>query len=58
MTRTTSTSTRTGRARAAHAELAQPGVIPQDDGKPTGTDDGPDCECDDCDCPFCTPGCC
>lgn len=56
MTRSTSTSTRGDGARTAQPELAPPGVILQDDRK--ATDDGPDCECDDCDCPLCQPGCC
>jgi len=58
MTRTTSTSTRSGGAPAAQAELARPGGIPQDEVGSPRADDGPDCECDDCDCPICGPGCC
>jgi hypothetical protein len=52
MTRISSTPTQ------ATADLAQPGEVPQDQRSAQGANDDPDCECDDCDCPICGPGCC
>jgi len=58
MTRSTSTSTSTSPARTAQAELAPPAEFPQDHGAAACTGGTSDCECDDCDCPICGPGCC
>jgi hypothetical protein len=38
-------------------DLAQAGDISQDRSAASGGADL-DCECDDCDCPICVPGCC
>ena len=41
----------------AQRDLAQGGDISQDRGAAPGAAEY-DCECDDCDCPICYPGCC
>jgi hypothetical protein len=46
-------------ACAPHPDLAYPGSVTQDQGAPSrAAAEDPDCECDDCDCPICVPGCC
>jgi hypothetical protein len=42
---------------ATHRDLAPGGDIAQDQMAPRAPNDL-DCECDDCDCPICFPGCC
>jgi hypothetical protein len=56
MTRCTSTPPE---AFAPNPDLAHPGGVPQDLGAPPrAAGEDADCECDDCDCPICLPGCC
>jgi hypothetical protein len=47
-------------ALAAHPNLACACGVSQDQGAAprAAAIDEPDCECDDCDCPICPPGCC
>jgi hypothetical protein len=39
-------------------DMARATGVAQDQGVPPRAADDADCECDDCDCPICFPGCC
>ena len=54
------TTTSTPNDSAARNDLAFGGPQAQDQSPPNarGQADPNDCECDDCDCPVCYPGCC
>jgi hypothetical protein len=39
-------------------DMARATEMAQDQGTPPRAADDADCECDDCDCPICYPGCC
>jgi hypothetical protein len=39
-------------------ELARAANVPQDQLRSPEAPHDVDCECDDCDCPVCGPGCC
>ena len=39
-------------------DMARAADVAQDHLQPPRAADDPDCECDDCDCPICAPGCC
>ena len=52
------TTTSTRNDSAARRELVLGAQVAQDQLPPSAADDNDECECDDCDCPVCGPGCC
>jgi hypothetical protein len=45
-------------ASCGGCDMARPAGVAQDCVTPPRAADDADCECDDCDCPICFPGCC
>ena len=52
------TAHNTTQPEATRRDLAPAADISQDEVTARHKTDAPGCECDDCDCPVCYPGCC
>jgi len=52
------TAHNTTQPEATRRDLALAADISQDEVTARHKTDAPGCECDDCDCPICYPGCC